>query len=211
MVDDIEITGYPLDDAESDVGWTFAGFGLTTGTESAYYSNYYVAEFRQYRGYDEGLANPYNFGWASDPVLYNWVEHFPYQDGLLISYWDTSFTDNKVGANCAAGRCSGLLLPIDAHPEVMYRAADGVWRNRIRTYDSTFSLEPTDALTLHWFGEESVHPSLPAEPIFNDNNSYYRVENPMGSVITPPTGTQIRIQSVSAQGSFMQVQVRPSK
>ena len=30
-------------------------------------------------------------------------------------------------------------------------------------------------------------------------------------VITPVTGTQIRIQSVSARGSFMQVQVRPAK
>ena len=119
MVDDIAITGYPLDDAEGDAGWTFTGFSLTTGTESAFYSNYYVAEFRQYRGFDAGLANAYNFGWSGDPVLYNWVEHFPYQDGLLISYWDTSFTDNNVGANCAAGRCGGLLLPVDAHPELM--------------------------------------------------------------------------------------------
>ncbi len=33
----------------------------------------------------------------------------------------------------------------------------------------------------------------------------------MGSVINPNTGTQIRIQSISAQGNFMQVQVRPAK
>ncbi len=211
MVDDITITGYPLDDAESDAGWTFEGFRLTTGEESAFYSNYYVAEFRQYRGYDAGLANAYNFGWGGDPVLYNWVEHFPYQDGLLISYWDNSFTDNNVGANCAAGRCGGLLLPIDAHPEVMYRADGGIWRNRVQTYDATFGFEPTDEIILHWQGDESVHPSLPAVSTFDDNNSYYRVENPMGSVITPQTGTQIRVQSLSARGNFMQVQVRPSK
>ena len=29
---------------------------------------------------------------SGDPVLGNWVEHFPYQDGLLISYWDNSFS-----------------------------------------------------------------------------------------------------------------------
>jgi immune inhibitor A len=213
MVDDIQVTGYPLDDAESDAGWTFEGFRRTTGEESAFYSNYYVVEFRQYWGYDAGLANAYNFGWGGDPVLYNWVEHFPYQDGLLISYWDNSFTNNNVGANCAAGRCGGLLLPVDAHPELMYRADGGIWRNRVQTYDATFGLEPTDAITLHWRGEASDHPSLPANPMFDDRLSdyYYNPANPMGSVMVPNTGTQIRIQSISARGSFMQVQVRPAK
>jgi immune inhibitor A len=206
MVDDILVSGYPLDDAESDAGWTFAGFRLTTGTESAFYSNYYVAEFRQYRGYDAGLANAYNFGFGG-----NLVEHFPYQDGLLISYWDNSFADNNVGSNCAAGRCGGLLLPIDAHPELMYNADSGIWRNRVQTYDSTFGLDATDAITLHVGGDESFHASQPAVPIFDDTNSYYDPTNPMGSVIVPNTGTQIRVKSVSAQGSFMQVQVSPVK
>jgi immune inhibitor A len=211
MLDDIAITGYPLDDAESDAGWTFAGFRLTTGSESAFYSNYYVAEFRQYRGFDAGLANAYNFGWDGDPVYNNWVEHFPYQDGLLVSYWDTSFTDNNVGSNCAAGRCGGLLLPVDAHPDIMYRGDGDIWRNRVQSYDATFGLEATDAITLHWEGDPSYHASQPAVPIFDDLNSYYNEDNPMGSVITPVTGTQIRVKSVSAHGSFMQVEVRPSK
>jgi immune inhibitor A len=211
MVDDIQVTGYPLDDAESDFGWTFAGFGLTTGSESAFYSNYYVAEFRQYRGFDKGLRYAYNWGFTGVPGLGNWVERFPYQDGLLISYWDNSFTDNNVGANCAAGRCGGLLLPVDAHPDAMIRPDGGVWRNRISSYDSTFGLEPTEAITLHWGGVPADYPSLPAVPVFDDNNSYYDPANPMGSVITPVTGTQIRVKSVSAHNSFMQVQVRPAK
>jgi hypothetical protein len=33
----------------------------------------------------------------------------------------------------------------------------------------------------------------------------------MGSVMVPMTGTQIRIKSISARDSFMQVEVRPSK
>ena len=47
--------------------------------------------------------------------------------------------------------------------------------------------------------------------MFDDRNSYYDPANPLGSVITPNTGTQIRIQSISAQNSFMQVEVRPAK
>ena len=43
---------------------------------------YYIAENRQYLGYDATLAEgPYNFGWTlTQPDR---VEHFPYQDGLL--------------------------------------------------------------------------------------------------------------------------------
>jgi immune inhibitor A len=205
MVDDIQITGFPLDDAESDFGWTFDGFKQTSGTESAYYNNYYVAEFRQYRGFDSALATAYNF------VGGNWAERFPYQDGLLVSYWDTSFPNNNVGSHCAGGRCGGMLLPVDAHPELMYCADGSIWRNRVQTFDATFGLEPTDEVTLHCHGEPSTHPSQPAVSVFDDRNSYYNPANPMGSVIVPNTGTQIRVKSVSALGSFMQVEVRPAK
>jgi immune inhibitor A len=211
MVDDISIPeiGY-IDDAESGPGgWIFEGFRLTTGLESAYYFNAYVAEFRQYRGYDKGLANAYNFGFYDNPALGNYVEHFPYQDGLLISYWDSSFPNNNVGANCAAGRCGGLLLPIDAHPEPMYRADGGIWRNRVQSYDSTFGLEPTDAITLHWYSQPSYHASLTPVSMFDDNNSYYDPSNPTGSVITPVTDTKISVESISAKGSFLQVIVNP--
>jgi immune inhibitor A len=211
MVDNIMITGYPTDGAEEDTGWTYAGFSRTTGTESAYYFNAYVAEFRQYRDYDLGLANAYNFGWGGVPGYGNYVEHFPYQDGLLINYWDTSFASNNVGASCAGGRCGGLLLPVDAHPELMIRPDGGIWRNRVQTYDATFGLDRTDDITLHWRGEPGYYESQPANPIFDDLNTYYDPANPMGSVQVPHTGTQIRVKSVSAHNSFMQVQVRPSK
>jgi immune inhibitor A len=210
-VDNVEMTDQPFDGAEEDAGWTYGGFRVTSGIESAYYNHYYLAEFRQYSGYDAGLAHAYNFGFGGVPGLSNWVEHFPYQDGLLINYWDTSFANNNVGANCAGGRCGGLLLPIDAHPDVMYDFFGNVWRNRTQTYDSTFGLEPTDAIILHRFGEPSFHPSLPAVPMFDDLNSYYDPANPWGSVIVPNTGTQIRVKNISTLGSFMQVQVRPSK
>jgi len=209
MVDDIEITGYPLDDVEAGTDWTFDGFSrMQSFVRSDYYGNYYLAEFRQYYGFDESLRDgAYNFGFLDDPIWQNRVEHFPYQDGLLIHYWDTSQTNNQVASHPG----EGLLLPIDAHPEVMYRADGGIWRNRVQSYDSTFSLEPTDAITLHWESEPSYHPSQPAVPVFNDNIQYWNPANPSGGVINPHTGTQIRIKSVSAKGNFMQVQVAPTK
>lgn len=208
MVDEINITGQPTDGAEADAGWTFDGFRITTGQEVQYFANYYVAEYRAYWGYDKNLQfGPYNFGFLNNPLLGDWVEHLPYQDGLLINYWDTSQTNNNTRTHPGAG----LILPIDAHPTAMIRADGGVWRNRMQTYDATFTLAPTDPLTLHYLSQPSSHPSLPGVSIFDDRNSYYDPLNPWGSVIVPNTGTQIRIQSISAQGNFMQVQVRPAK
>ena len=208
MVDEISITGQVTDGAEVDADWTFDGFWVTSGEELRYYANYYVAEYRAYWGYDKNLqVGPYNFGFQDNPLLGDWVEHLPYQDGLLINYWDTSQSNNQVARHPG----QGLLLPVDAHPTAMIRADGGVWRNRMQTYDSTFTLEPTDALTLHWLSQPSYHPSQPAVKVFDDRNSYYDDLNPWGSVIVPNTGTQIRIQSISAQGNFMQVQVRPAK
>ena len=93
----------------------------------------------------------------------------------------------------------------------MVRADGAPWRPRIQTYDATFGLEDTDALTLHWFGEASEHPSLPAEPVFDDTRQYYNPEIPRHGVVNPNTGTQIRVKNSSAQGNFLQVEVRPSE
>jgi immune inhibitor A len=206
-VDAIDITGQPLEGAESLDGWELDGFSQTTGTESLSYFNAYIAAFRNYRGYDANLdTGPYNFGFLDDPALGNYVERFPYQDGMLVSYWDTSETDNSVGAHPG----SGLILPVDAHPEPLIRADGGVWRNRVQSYDSTFSKDATEEVTLHWFSGASTFPSLPGEPVFDDTNSYWSAAPPTGSVITPVTGTSISSKSVSARGNFMQVQVRPS-
>jgi immune inhibitor A len=213
MVDDISISGYPLDGAETDAGWTYkpatGGFRVTTGTESALFSQYYVVESRQYWGYDKTLkVGPYFFGYLDNPALQNWVDHFPYQDGVLINYWDTSQADNNTSDHPG----EGLILPIDAHPKALYRIDGRVWRNRIQSYDATFGLQKTDAIdNIHVYSVLSPIPSLPAVSVFDDRRSYYDAANPWGSVIVPNTGTQVRIISNSALGSFTQIQVRPAK
>ena len=202
MVDDIAITGQPLDDAESNVGWTFNGFKTTTGSEAAFFFNAYVAEFRKYLDYDTGLqTGPYNFGFLN--TLPDWVEHFPYQDGLLISYWDSSFTDNNTSQHPGGG----LILPIDSHPNALVRPDNAKWRARVQAYDSTFTLSPTDGITLHINGNPSVIPSLPGVSVFNDATDFWDPSTPLANVITPNTGTTIRIKSIGAQGNFMQVAV----
>jgi immune inhibitor A len=209
MVDNIAITGYDLDGAETDTGWTFDGFKVTNGIEIALYNNYYVAEYRTYMGYDSTLkVGPYNFGYTDNPLLGDLVDHFAYQDGLLINYWDTSQRNNQVRRHPG----QGLLLPIDAHFATLYRVDGAVWRNRIQTYDSTFTLDKTDGIpNIHQYSVLSPVPSLPAVKVFDDRILHYDPTNPWGSVMNPNTGTQIRIQSISALGNFMQIQVSPAK
>lgn len=212
MADDINVTGSPTDGAEAAAGWTYApagGFHVTSGTESALFNQYYVAEYRTYKGYDKTLkTGPYFFGYLNNPALANYVDHFPYQDGLLINYWDTSQKNNNTRQHPGAG----LLLPIDAHYQALRNVNGAVWRNRIQTYDSTFALDKTDALNnLHVNSVLSPVPSLKAVPVFDDRTLYWDAANPQGSVKNPNTGTQIRITSISALDSFMQVEVRAAK
>jgi immune inhibitor A len=210
MIDNILISGYPLDGAEADAGWTYApvgGFRVTTGTEDKLYNHYYVAEYRTYKGYDQSLKlGPYYFGYLDKP---NFADRFPYQDGLLINYWDTSQADNNTGLHPG----HGLLLTIDAHPQALMRCGGpAIWRNRVQAYDSTFTLAPTDGIpNIHHNSVLCPVPSLPAVKAFDDRVLHYDPVNLLGSVIHPNTGTIIEVRSISALDGFMQVQVRPAR
>jgi immune inhibitor A len=218
-VDNIAITGQTTDGAETDPGWTYSGFVRTTGTIVSSFPNYYLAEYRNYGSYDIALKlGPYNFIDPAETTRFaNKVEHFPYQDGLLIWYFDLSQADNNVGDHPG----EGLILPIDAHPGILHWSDGSVARPRIQSYDSTFGLEPTDPITLHNIDNNTTltRTSLPAARVFNDNLSYWVASDPgdapnngryqaeWSSVKNPHTNTTIKVASVSAQGGFMQIVV----
>ena len=160
-------------------------------------------------------TGPYNFGFLDNAALGNWVEHYPYQDGLVVWYYDTSFADNNVGDNCLRP-VGGLFLPVDAHPALLLRPDNGmVWRPRVQSYDATFGLQRTDKITLHANSIAATYGGLPAVSTFDDSKSYWVAPNPAignfgwASVPVPNTGTRIRVDSVSAQNTFMQVSVNP--
>jgi immune inhibitor A len=210
MLDAIEISGQPFDCAESDAGWTFYGFSVLEGGQYGYYFNAYVAEVRQYRGYDAALqTGPYVFGYGHDPALWNLVDHFPYQDGLLISYWDGSQVDN----NTVNHPGEGLILPIDAHPEPLHLdpnifGPNATWWSSIQSFDSPFSLQPTDSITLHYFGFPTTHPSLPGVAEFDANKDWWTPAQRYSGVNPPKSDTIIRVKSGGPKSSFMEVEVR---
>ena len=220
--DDLAITAGSTtvfaDGAEAgDNGWTLNGFRRTSGTDTFFDNHYYLAENRQYTGYDDGLrTGPYNFGFLN--TLPNFVERFPYQDGLLINYWDTGQADNNVGDHPG----EGLILPIDANPAIMHWADGSTMRPRLQSFDSTFGLQATNPITLHKDGVAVSFASKPGVPVFNDLQSWWTASDPgdapangryqakWSSVDVPKTGTQIRVKS-ETPGGFTQIEVSPVK
>ncbi|MFC9928616.1 immune inhibitor A domain-containing protein [Streptomyces sp. NPDC127190] len=212
--DEIAVTagGTPLfsDNAESaDPAWTASGFSRIGASFAKDYKQYYIAENRQYVSYDKTLkTGPYNFGYTNTDRP-DWVEHYAYQNGLLIWKWDTSQADDNTGAKDHPG--AGLILPVDAHPKAL-RWSDGtLMRNRVQAYDSTFTLEPTDAITLHQSGKATTIRSQKGVRVFNDHTStYYDPANPAAGVKVTDTNTKIVITKAAKDGSTIELEVGPA-
>jgi immune inhibitor A len=212
QVDAVSLGGTPVTD------WALDGFTLTTGTATESFFNAYIAEYRTYTGYDAGLrTGPYNFG---DPTRPDWAERLPYQDGLLVHYWNTQYADNNVGDHPGAG----LVLPVDAHPGLLYEPTDDEgedrtdgesFRPRVQSSDSTFGRQATDRITLHDpdTGVAGTYGGLPAVPTFDDTQDWYVAPgeqadaNGWTGVDVPKTGTRITVVSTGAQDTFVQVRV----
>ncbi|MFI9061273.1 immune inhibitor A domain-containing protein [Streptomyces sp. NPDC053429] len=195
------------DGAENgDNGWTGKGFSRVGAGFTKEYPQYYLAENRRYVSYDSTLkVGPYNFGFANTKP--NWVEHYPYQDGLLIWLWDTSQKDNNTSQHPG----SGLILPVDANAKPMKWADGTLLRNKIQPYDATFSAYSTDAFTLHKNGEALFLKPKPANLVFDDHKGkYFYDENPTGSVKTTDTNTKIKIVKEPYDGLQMTVEVGPA-
>ncbi|MCX4778663.1 immune inhibitor A domain-containing protein [Streptomyces sp. NBC_01264] len=195
------------DGAENgDNGWTGKGFSRVGSGFTKEYAQYYLAENRRYVSYDKTLkVGPYNFGFANTKP--NWVEHYAYQDGLLIWQWDTSQKDNNTSQHPGAG----LILPIDANAKPMKWSDGTLLRNKIQPYDAAFSAYKTDAITLHKNGQELFLKPKPAQLVFDDHKGkYFYDENPTGSVKTTDTNTKIKVVKETYDGLVMTVEVGPS-
>ncbi len=190
-----------LDDGAEDGGaaWTFNGFSIVGATTDQAYGNYYIAGHRSYVSYDKYLqTGPYNFGFANTKP--DFVEHYKYGHGLLISYWDTSQADNNTSRHPGMGR----NLIIDANPAPIINIATGSpWRARIQMYDAPFSLHKADSMTLHTNGQPSYIRGQEAQPVFKDTEKYWYSQLPNHGVKLPGVGVKIKV--LEEDGTSMKV------
>ncbi|MBQ1042039.1 immune inhibitor A [Micromonospora sp. C32] len=167
FADDFSVTGGGAttwsDDVESGAaGWTQTGGTFTDTSGAGWYidsgtqvkSHYYLAEWRNFDGFDNGLKYTYDTvysheAWKVDRIAYN-------APGMLVWYRDTQLGDvNHVTAQMTAlpsyGAKGGLLI-VDSHNDPLRRkgvAAEkdpSVLKNlpsRPQSSNAAFGLRPT--------------------------------------------------------------------
>ncbi|RMI37564.1 M6 family metalloprotease domain-containing protein [Streptomyces triticirhizae] len=186
------------DNAEEGEGdWEADGFSVVGASVTDDYPQYYIVENRQYVGYDATLERgPYNFGWLTERP--DWVEHYSYENGMLVWLWDTSQSNNNTSQHPG----EGLILPVDAHPTSESWSDGTTIRNRIQSRDATFGRSDTAELTLHLNGEPTTLPSQDAVRAFDDRRGeYWDESNPGNSVIVPDTNTRISVLAEPRRGT----------
>ena len=152
------------------------------------------------------------------------MEHFAFQDGMLVWYVDDSQPDNNTSAHPGAG------APCRSTPDpTSFTYPDGSRpSNRRQPFDATFGLQATDPVCLHkqvadataagYTTYEACAPSSAGIATFDDSDplAYWSSANPMGSVkvagvgvtatVTAETGSVLTVrgaQPVTRSSSLM--------
>jgi immune inhibitor A len=205
FADDFSVTGGGnttwSDDVEGGAnGWTAAtdtfvagspvgaGWVVDTGTSSR--AQYYLVEWRNFDGFDEGLKYAYDTTYQDGEGQWK-VEKIKYNaPGALVWYRDTAFGNaNHVLNNLTAlpsGGAKGGLLIVDSHFEPLRRsganaAADpSITKNlpsRPQSSNAAFGLQPTYPFNECQLGEAGVEvcntfgPQAPVKS-FTDNKGW---------------------------------------
>jgi immune inhibitor A len=187
-------------------GWTVKGFAITTGTETKLFDHRYIATNRRYVSYDKYLQyGPYNFGWRDKPAPAqnkpNLVEHYAYQQGVLITYVDMSVGDNNTNVHPG----TGMALVVDSHPRPIYRLDGLPWRARIQVYDAPFGRQKADSMTLHFGGQSNYIRGQDGAPLFDDTKQYWYPELPNHGVKLPAAGVKLNV--VKEDGNIVTVKI----
>ncbi|HWJ65151.1 MAG TPA: immune inhibitor A domain-containing protein [Nocardioides sp.] len=211
FIDNISITsdaGTFTDGAESgDNGWAVDGFTASTGTETKTTERYYLIENRQYVGYDSTLeVGPYQF--SEGVTRPDWVEQFPYQNGMLVWLVDLAYADNNTSTHAG----EGYALPVDVRPDSLTYPDGSSPSNRREPFDATFGLSPTDAVCLHkqvasrtgYTTQEACAPSVAGISTFDDSDplAYWNAANPQNSVKVAGAGVTATVMAENADGTI---------
>ncbi|MBM7505877.1 immune inhibitor A domain-containing protein [Agromyces aurantiacus] len=226
FLDDITIknggtTLFSDDVEQGDNGWTAAGgFKVSTGTETSEGDRYYLVENRTYVDYDATLeTGPYQFDKAYTAPDH--VEHFKFQDGMLVWAVDEAYGDN----NTIEHQGHGLALPVDADP-VKFTYDDGTGpSNRRQPFDATFGLQTIDRTVLHkevLSGKGKNQTVVTKEAVGSDGSetqtatfsdkvedAYFSSTNPLGGVMVAGHGVTVTVKTQTTGGTMTVSVVNP--
>jgi len=188
------------DDVESgNSGWTLTGgswtetsglgWAIDPGTQLR--NQYYLAEWRNFDGFDVGLKYGYDTTYSRDAWK---VEKIAYNaPGMLVWYRDTTYGNvNSPTANLTAlpsGGSKGGLLIVDSHFDPLRRAGVAATKDtttlknlpsRPQSSNAAFSLTPTypfkeciEDVAVPYSEFCTNYGTLPAVPQFSDAQGWY--------------------------------------
>ena len=203
-----------------DNGWSAAGgFKRSSGTETSEGDRYYLVENRTYTDYDATLqVGPYQF--SNGLTKPDWVEHFPYQDGMLVWAVDEAYGDN----NTIEHEGHGLALPVDSHAALFtYTGETTGPSNRRQPFDATFGLQAIDPVTLQkevvvGKGKSQTVASVGATApggqqaaTFTDEveDAYFDATNPLGGVLVAGHGVSVTVKTQNPGGTMTVSVINP--
>lgn len=192
---------------QGDNGWTVDGFTASTGTDTKTTPRYYLIENRQYVGYDQTLkVGPYNF--SEGFTRPDWVEQFPYQNGMLVWLVDLAYADNNTSKHIG----EGYALPVDVRPDSLTYPDGSSPSNRREPFDATFGKSRTDRVCLHKQVKtaggiqtlEACAPSVAGVATFDDTDpeAYWTAANPWNSVKVAGVGVRARVLNERKDGTI---------
>jgi immune inhibitor A len=186
-VDNINVkadgTSVVVDGGETTSVFTLNGFEKSDGNK--YSDHYYLLEWRNHAGVDEGLAN-----------IKRGQSLMSYDGGLVVWYVDPTFTDNWTGIHPG----EGFVGVVDAHAktDLQWSFANGSTpaqaSTRYHIADAAFGLNPTSGLNLDYPGLQTLFgPSQPAVSLFNDSNSFMNTFMPDAGRNIGNFGLKVRV------------------
>jgi immune inhibitor A len=147
----------------SETPFTLNGFTKSDGNK--YVDHYYLLEWRNHQGVDEGLAH-----------IARGSSLMSYDGGLVVWYVDDTYTDNWTGTHPG----DGFLGVVDAHDDTNLVWSTGEQAStRYHIADAAFNFMPTSGLNLDYPGLQSL--SLSPQrgiPLFNDNKDFNNIFMP---------------------------------
>ena len=174
-----------VDDGGENATSPFTINGFTKMDGNKLTNHYYLLEWRNHKGVDEGLAH-----------IARGNSLMSYDSGLVVWYVDDSFTDNWTGEHPG----EGFVGVVDAHPntDLKWNFANGSApvqaSTRFHIADAAFGLNPTSGLNLDYPGLQTLFgPSQPAVSLFNDSNSFENTFMPDAGRTIGNFGLKVRV------------------
>ncbi|SFC23050.1 immune inhibitor A [Bacillus sp. OV322] len=136
--------------------FTLNGFTKMDGNKLT--NHYYLLEWRNHQGVDQGLAD-----------IARGNSLMSYDGGLVVWYVDDSFNDNWTGTHPG----DGFLGVVDAHDDTNLHWSTGQEAStRYHLADAAFNFLPTSGLNLNYPEQTLTLPSERGIALFNDSKDY---------------------------------------